>query len=111
MCKVVPPRDIVSGRLLSYSLVLGFPHTVTGQVCPLFELDSLHESSQEVKSELTGAISTYRSGLTPEEMAWDDNVLKKHSFQRLPKYAYFGVWADLTKSVTTRSRPRERVRT
>ena len=80
-------------------------------MCPLFELDSLHESSQEVKSELTGATSTYRSGLTPGEMAWDDNVIKKDSFQRLPKYAYFGVGAYLTKSVITRSRPRARVRT
>ena len=110
MCKVVPPRDIVSGRLLSYSLVLGYPHTVTGQVCPLFELDSLHECSREVKSELTGATSTYRSGLTPEEMAWDYRLVKKVSFQRLPKYAYFGVGAYLTKSVTTRSRPLARVR-
>ena len=107
---MVLPRDVISGVLLSYSLVLGYPHTVTGQVCPLFELDSLHEFSREVKSELTGATSTYRSGLTPEEMAWDDSVTKKDSFQRLPKYAYFGVGAYLTKSVTTRSRPRARVR-
>ena len=108
---MVPPRDIISGRLLSYSLVLGYPHTVTGQVCPLFELDSLHESSREVKSELTYATSTYRSGLPPEEMAWDDNVIKKHSFQRLPKYAHFGVGAYLTKSVIARSRPRAHVHT
>ena len=108
---MVPPRDIISGRLLSYSLVLGYPHTVTGQVCPLFELDSLHESSREVKSELTYATSTYRSGLTPGEMAWDANMTKKDSFQRLPKYAYFGVGAYLTKSETTRSRRRAHVHT
>ena len=107
---MVPPRDVISERLLSYSLVLGYPHTVTGQVCPLFELDSLHQSCREVKSELTYATSTYRSGLTPGETAWDDNVTKKDSFQRLPKYAYFGVGAYLTKSVTTRSQPLARVR-